>query len=378
MLKIAVVGAGGISALHIRAYLGFPQRCRIAALVDIDIEKAQARNQEFQLNARVFPDLQKMLDSEEVDLVSICTPPFTHKEIAVACLQAGIHVLCEKPMASSLAECDEMLAARESSGALLSIVANNRFRTEVMALKRVIESGLAGRVVHAQVDSFWWRAPAYYDLWWRGTWEKEGGGCTLNHGVHHIDLFLWLMGMPESVSSTIANLAHPNSEVEDYSLSVLKYPSNRIGIVSCSVVHHGEEQKIVFQCEKARVSFPWTVYASGATVAGFPVENADLAERLNDLYASYPALEHEQHDGQVDNVLGAIEGRTALLVDGREGRKPLELVSAIYQSGVSGAAVRLPLSADQPFYTREGILKNAIRFHRKSGATEFKSKAAKN
>ena len=92
-----------------------------------------------------------------------------------------------------------MLAAAENSGKLLSIVAQNRYKSPLMKLKQVLDSGLIGKIIHAQVDSFWWRGSHYYDLWWRGTWEKEGGGCTMNHAVHHIDLFQWYAGMPSEV-----------------------------------------------------------------------------------------------------------------------------------------------------------------------------------
>ena len=128
-------------------------------------------------------------------------------------------MVCEKPMAASLEECDNMLKARDESGRLLSIIAQNRFRRGIRDLKALLDSSIARPVRHAQVDSFGWRGHCYYDLWWRGTWEKEGGGCTLNHAVHHIDMLLWMMGSPEQVTSFLANTAHDNAEVEDLSIS---------------------------------------------------------------------------------------------------------------------------------------------------------------
>jgi len=374
MVNVAILGVGNIAAAHIAGYLKFPERCKIVALVDIDMEKAHGRNREFSLNAHVYSNIAELRAKQLVDVVSICTPPFTHRDLAVECLSAGIHVVCEKPMASSLEESDDMLSAQRKSGALLSVVTNNRYLTPVVALKKVIDSGLAGKILHATVNSYWWRGFVYYDLWWRGTWEKEGGGCTLNHGVHHIDMFQWLMGMPSSVTSTLANLAHGNAEVEDYSVSIFRYPDNRIGVVSASVVHHGEEQQMIFQCENARISYPWAVYASTAKPNGFPVRNTELEEKLTAVYESVDALSYEGHLGQIDNFLSAVEGKGSVLSDGMEGRKTLELISAVYQSGTTGKEVRLPLSKEDPFYSREGILGNAIHFHEKSGSREYSPK----
>ena len=101
-----------------------------------------------------------------------------------------------------------MVAAAQSSGKLLSVVAQNRFKNPAMKLKAVLDSGLAGKILHAQVDSLWWRGSDYDDLWWRGTWEKEGGGCTMNHAVHQIDLYQWMMGLPSAVQAITLNLAH--------------------------------------------------------------------------------------------------------------------------------------------------------------------------
>ena len=109
-----------------------------------------------------------MLEKEDVDLVSICTPPYTHAAIAIDCLNAGKDVLVEKPMAASLEECDAMLAAAEKNGRVLGIVAQNRFRSTVMSLHHLIEEKRIGKVLLAQIDSLWWRGHSYYDLWWRG------------------------------------------------------------------------------------------------------------------------------------------------------------------------------------------------------------------
>lgn len=262
-----------------------------------------------------------------------------------------------------------MLAAAKQSGKMLSCIAQNRFRTQIAGLKHVLDSHLAGDVKHVQVDSFWWRGLCYYDLWWRGLWEKEGGGCTLNHAVHHIDMLGWMMGMPDEVTAITANVAHHNAEVEDLSVAIFKYPSS-LATLTSSVVHHGEEQQLVFQCEKARVSAPWGVRASTSMPNGFPypTPNTALENELTALYESYPEVTCIGHDGQIDDVLMALAHGRAPAISGEDGRRTIEMITAIYKSGSQKQTVSLPIKADDPFYTFEGILANTPRFYEKSAS----------
>lgn len=370
MTKTAIIGTGAIADSHIQAYLKFPDQCRIVAVVDLYPDKAKEKAAKHGLDVEVYKSHEELLSKADFDLASICLPPFAHASVTVDLLKGGKHVLVEKPMATSLQECDNMVAASSESGKLLSVVAQNRFKTPMMKIKRVLETDLIGKVLHAQVDSLWWRGGNYYDLWWRGTWEKEGGGCTMNHAVHHVDLFQWMMGMPTNLQSVTANLSHENSEVEDFSTTVMRYSEGCVGQLTASLVHHGEEQQMVFQGEKARVSVPWKVIASTQKENGFPEDNPDLAAEIQKFYDDLPEVEHEGHDGQIANVLAAIEGREDLLVDGKQGRQTIELIAAIYQSGQFNERVQLPLKPDAPFYTQEGILKNATHFHEKTKSVE--------
>ncbi|WP_079908742.1 Gfo/Idh/MocA family protein [Paenibacillus sp. 32352] len=369
MLKVAIIGAGAISAAHMEGYLQFPERCRIVAVSDIYVEKAQERIDQFGLEARAVKDYKELLQ-EDIDLVSICTPPYTHAELAVQFMEAGAHVLVEKPMASSLEECDRMNEAARRTGKMLSVVAQNRFKTPMMKMKAVLESGLIGKVLHVQVDSFWWRGHCYYDLWWRGTWEKEGGGPTLNHAVHHIDALLWMMGSPVELQAMMSNVAHDNAEVEDLSIGMLRYADGALGQLTSSVVHHGEEQQLIFQGEKARVSAPWKVNASNSRANGFPEPNTALEAQLQALYDGLPEVAYEAHTGQIDNVLTAIETGAPVLIDGISGRQTLELITAIYKSASTGEKVKLPLTEQDPFYTRSGVQANATRFYEKKTSIE--------
>lgn len=372
MIRVAIVGTGNISPQHIKGYLEFPERCEIVALVDIYPEKAEDKKAKFGLkNADVYDDYRKILDRDDIDLVDVCTPPYVHAEITIDALNAGKHVLVEKPMAASLEECDLMIEAAIKNDKYLSVIAQNRFTDPFMKLKQVVDSGLAGDIVHAQVDSFWWRGHSYYDLWWRGTWEKEGGGCTLNHAIHHIDMLIWLMGMPEEVSALMSNVAHDNAEVEDISVAVLKYKNGAMGQITSSVVHHGEEQQIVLQGKKARISAPWDVYASVASSNGFPIgRDEELEKELQNFYDKLPSLKYTGHTAQIDDVLSAIENKGEVLISGYDGRNALELITAIYKSASAKQIVKLPLPKDDAFYTVSGIRANVPYFYEKKVSIE--------
>ena len=370
MIRVAVVGTGGISHAHIRSYLQFPERCKIVALVDIIPGKAQKVKEQYGLDAEVFLDHHEILD-REIDLVDVCTPPFVHAEISVNAMRSGKNVVCEKPMAASLEECDAMLRARDESGKKLSVIAQNRFRLPVRNLKALLDSGMAGRIRHVTVNSLWFRGHSYYDLWWRGTWEKEGGGCTLNHAVHHIDMLGWMMGTPERITSVLANTGHDNAEVEDLSVAIAEYPG-ALAVVTASVVDHGEDQALIFQCEKAKIAFPYSVYASRPQPNGFPLKEPDAAftEEAERYLASLPELKYEMHAGQLEDVLAALETDREPAITGEDGRRTIELITAIYKAGSTRQAASLPIAPDDSFYTVEGIRKAVPHFHEKTASVE--------
>jgi predicted dehydrogenase len=366
MIRVAIIGAGAIADSHIEAYRRFAARCRLVAVVDLYPEKAREKVARHALTAAVLGSVEALLGEVGFDAASICLPPFEHAAATVACLRAGKHVLVEKPMATCLAECDAMLEAAGAAGRVLSVVAQNRFRTPVMRLKRLLESGRLGRILVGQADSFWWRGANYYDLWWRGTWEQEGGGCTMNHAVHHVDLFQWMLGMPQGVQAFLANVNHENSEVEDFGAAVLDYAGGAVGQLTASLLHHGEEQRLVLQTERAQVGVPWQVKAVRQRENGFPEADPAVEAEIGAAYASWAPLVHEGHEGQIANFLGAIAGEEAVVVDGEQGRRAVELIAAIYAAGHAGCRVELPLGRDNPYYTRDGVLRQARRFRRKT------------
>ena len=162
MTGVAVIGTGAIAKSHIEAYKRFPQRCEVRVLCDLYPEKAQALAGQLSISPDILEDYRDALNRSDVELVSICLPPSLHAEVSIAASSAGKHVLVEKPMASSLQECDEMIRAAEGAGRFLSVVAQNRFKTPIRRLKAVLDSGAAGRVLHATVNSLWWRGQSYY------------------------------------------------------------------------------------------------------------------------------------------------------------------------------------------------------------------------
>lgn len=368
MIGVALVGLGNISPSHIKAYLSFPERCRIVAMVDIIPEKARKRAEEFGVDCEILDDHRKLLGRKDIQLVDVCTPPYTHAEISINCLRDDKHVICEKPMAASLEECDAINRAAKESGMLFSPIAQNRFRDPIAGLKALLDSGIAGEVKHMNVESFWWRGHCYYDLWWRGTWEKEGGGCTLNHAVHQIDMLGWMLGLPEEVTSVMTNVSHDNAEIEDLSVSIMRY-GKALATVTASVVHHGENQALQIQCADAKIAAPFDTYASVSKPNGFPDRNPELEQKIKALYDSLPKLQHQVHTGQIDNVLSCIEqGQLTPAITGEDGRRTIEIITAIYKSGSTHQTVKLPLKAEDPFYTVAGIQANVPRFYEKSAS----------
>lgn len=375
MINVAIVGTGNIANMHVQGLLEFKDRCKIVALCDIYPEKAHAMKEKYNItDCEIFDNHKSMLESDiKIDVVHVCTPPYVHSSISIDSMNAGCNVLCEKPMAASIEECDEMLACEKKNGVVLGAIAQNRFRNGVYKLKKLLDSKLAGKLCFAEVESAWWRAHSYYDLWWRGTWEKEGGGPTLNHAVHHIDMLNWMMGCePREVIAMLSNVMHDNAEVEDISVACVKYKDNSMARILSSVVHHGEEQGITLQCEKAKISVPFDVKAELGQDNGFPKEggNQELIKEITDYYNSIPDLKYEGHTGEIDDYLTALENGTRPLITGEDGKRTIELITAIYAAGITKRQVEMPISMDSEFAHTGAIVKKAPHFYEKKESVE--------
>lgn len=369
MINVAIIGTGAICDSHIEAYRRFPKRCRIVAMVDIHIEKAQAKIDNNGLDAVALADYHELCTMKELDMVSICLPPSEHAKVAVDFLHAGKHVLCEKPLAPTLEECDAMIAAAKEGNCNLSTVAQNRFKPDVVKVKKLVDSGLLGTKHFAQASSLWWRGENYYNLWWRGRWESEGGGCTLIHGIHHIDLFLWLMGKPAEITALVCNRAHTNSEVEDISISTVRFADGAMGNVIASILHHGEEQRLILDAQNGSVEIPFALHANNQLENGFPYDNEEMLQKMQ-AFCDAVEIPYFGHAGQIDDVLNAIETGGQPLVTGEDGRLAIEFISATYQSAFTGKTVKLPMTPADLFYTKKGILANAVRFFNKTTSVD--------
>jgi predicted dehydrogenase len=182
----------------------------------------------------------------------------------------------------------------------------------------------------------------------------------------------WMLGKPSKVSAMLSNASHDNAEVEDISIAALQYKTSplcskgALAQVTSSVIHHGEEQQVIFQGENARISAPWKVFASLSKPNGFPEQDKALEKKLEDFYKALPQVRYTAHTGQIDDVLTAIETGSDFLIKGEDGRLTIELITAIYKAGTEGRTIDLPIKKDDPFYTVEGIMSKVPKFYKKS------------
>jgi len=359
-----IVGCGGIAPAHLEGYLHSGESVKIVRLADQNLERANALIEKYGLtDAQAIADYRDGL--QVADVVSVCTPPGLHRDVAVAALQSGCHVLLEKPMAPSLAECDAIIAAANQSGRLLSVVVQSRYISSIRNVIDMVKGGAYGKNLYTRVHSTWYRGESYYDLGWRGRWEVEGGGCTQNHSIHHIDLLLWAKGMPASIRAYMTNLNHHNSEEEDFASAVLRYADGSVAELTSTLVAHGETQTLAFQMEKAGISIPFQAYASAPRGNGFPEPDEAMVAQVTADFESRPKLALENHDGQVQNFLRAIEGREPLLATAQDGRNCIELITGVYQAAITDREAVFPIPADSDFYTGRWRAQ-APHFHEKT------------
>jgi UDP-N-acetyl-2-amino-2-deoxyglucuronate dehydrogenase len=348
---VAIIGTGGIAEAHIFAYQKEAERARIVALVDVDRSRAQAAAERCGAQT-ICEDYREVLERDDIEAISICTPPFTHVEIACAALQSGKHVLCEKPVAPTLAGLDAIEEAQEASGGVFAGVFQLRFGRGAQQLRLLLDEGKFGRLHLGLAETLWFRDDDYYgSVPWRGKWTTEAGGATVSQAIHLIDLLLWYFGEPISVFAEAGVFRTP-TEADDVSVAVVRFASGGIGQITSTVSAFGEERSRVevYGSELGAVSQgsaysatsePFRLSAPDPTLAEEAQRHAD--ERVP---SGYRVL----HRGAIRDFLDAIrEGREPLAgIDAC--RTALQVTAAIYKSAMTGAPAALPITADDPFY----------------------------
>lgn len=339
MIRVAIVGTGGIAAIgHMPALAGERHRAEVVAAVDVDGKRAEAFRAEHGI-PRAYTDVGEMLARERPDLVHICTPPFVHARQVVESLRAGAWVWCEKPLCLSLAEHDRITAAE--SGTFAAVVFQHRFGSGARHLRRLAEGGDLGRPMVALCVTAWYRDRTYYSVPWRGTWETEGGGPTMGHGIHQMDLMLSVLGDWEEIRAMARRVDRP-VETEDVSVASVRFASGAMASVLNSVLSRRQESYLRFDFADATVELR---HLYGYRNDHWTCDPPDLWKPPDDVPSS--------HAAQLSVLLDAYELGERPPLSGAESRQTLEFVTGLYASAFTGRPVRRSeLTMDNPFYHR--------------------------
>ncbi len=350
---VAIIGCGIISNSHVKAYQAFPDQCKIKAVCDLVPEKASKLASSIGSDVMFYTKIKDLLAREDIDVVSVCTPPFAHKEAVIESVKAGKHVLCEKPLAASLEDCDDMIKAAKKYNRKLAVSLQYRHRKDFNQMKHLLDSGSISPITFGQLNGLYWRGDSYYDVNWRGKWDTECGGVTINHEIHMLDIFLWLMGDVESVSAEIETVSH-DIEVEDLSMAVMRFTNGSIGQVNGSVSSVINDITMSISGKSKAVSFPLKYHALKENEGGFPVLDPEGIDELKRI-GSEIQEGMNGHTGSVNDLFTAILTNKEPKVNGEEGRKVIEVITAIYQSATSGQQVSLPITKTEAWYTTKGL-----------------------
>jgi len=331
MYNFALVGCGRISKRH-GEILGENQipGARLVAVCDKVLNKAEIIAKKYNIPA--YSDMHEMMKEESVDVVVVLTESGLHAQHTIQLAPYGAHIMVEKPMALSLDDADNMIEACDSYGVKLFIVKQNRFNVPVVQLRKALENGRFGRLIMGTVRVRWCRPQAYYDQdAWRGTWAYDGGVLT-NQASHHIDLLEWMLGEPVSVFA-MASKALAQIEAEDTATVLLRFKSGALGIIEAttairpldlegSISILGEGGSVVIEGFAVNKMKTWN----------FCKELPGDDNILDKFSVNPPNVYGFGHKAYYDHVVDCILNDSQQLVDGLEGRKSLELITAIYES----------------------------------------------
>jgi predicted dehydrogenase len=333
-LRVALVGCGLISEAHIRAYKHYPDRARITICCDLDLEKA-ARAAELAEGARAVSSLEAVLADPDVDAIEICTPHHLHADIAIAAARAGKHILCQKPLAKTLAECDAMIAAAQAAGVVLYYGETNRTMLAAQALKQAVGAGRIGLLTGVQATYAHWQGGKYLSTAWRYDPQIAGGGQLLDGGIHYIDLMLHIGGPIQSVTCFTTRF-RPELGGEDTAVVNARFGGGQLGAL--------------FSSQATGVWFPGASFAAFGTegvltIGGlFSAQQAALSLHRADLPDQRAVLLEAHGDSfavMIGRYLDTVLRGAANPAPGEVGRENLRVVLAAYESARLGREVRL-------------------------------------
>jgi predicted dehydrogenase len=355
MLNVAVVG-GGIGRSHItEGYVTNKDKFTVLAVCDLDPARMNGLADEFAVPRRT-PSFEDVLAMDDVDVIDICTPPMVHYPMIMAALRAGKHVICEKPLVGSLSEIDEVIAEERRSKGRLMPVFQYRFGNGIQQVKRIIDSGLAGRPFVGTVETLWRREAPYYAVPWRGKWKTELGGVLMGHAIHPHDLFVYLMGPLKSLFGRVATRVN-EIEVEDCISASVELQSGALGSFTASLGSADEITRIRLAFENVTVESDHEPYNPGRKPWKVLTRNAGTESAIADLLSDWTPIS-SRFEVQMALFHEAIASGGPLPVTTADSRRSLEIVTAFYYSSRTHEEVTFPIGPDHPNYASwlpEGI-----------------------
>jgi predicted dehydrogenase len=345
-LKVAVVG-GGIGTQHIDALLELPEQFQLVAFCDIDPAKAEAVADRYGIGS-AMTSYEELLARDDIDIVDICTPSGLHVAQTRAALKAGKHVICEKPLAGSLAEVDELAALAEAMGKHVSPIFQYRFGNGFRRLLHLRDKGLLGKSYLATIETHWRRGAKYYATPWRGRFGTELGGCLVTHAIHAHDMLVHALGPIRSVHARTATRVNP-IETEDCAVVSLELADGALAALSVTMGAALEHSRLRFYFEKVTVESNLSPYRPHLDPWRF--ETADEASRtaIEAGLADFTPLP-EHFAGQFSRLHAALTGDAPPPVTIADSRVSLELLTAAYDSARTGDSVSLPIGPGHPYY----------------------------
>ncbi len=346
-LRTAIVGTGGIAKIHIEALQANEDIYELCAVCDVDIERAKAFIEGSGVK-RCYQSLQELLQHEELDLVQISTPPATHVTLAIQAMEAGIDVLCEKPLCGSLADYHKLREAEERTGKWCASVFQFRYGAGTEHLRRLIQDGTLGRPLLAICHTLWMRDRAYYELEWRGIWSTELGGPTTGHGIHAMDHLLSIMGDWSEVRADMGTLDRP-IEVEDASLAIIRFQNGAMGSIVNSILCANEVTYHRLDFQKATVELRH-LYAYENADWSFTAA-PDLDDEFTKKLESIPQDNRSDHAAQLKAIAEDIRSGRTPETSGVQAEATIDLISSLYKAALTGKPVaRGSIKPGDPFY----------------------------